>query len=45
MYTREGLRWIDDNSMITVLQRHFPELETSLRGVTNAFAPWNRVRA
>jgi heme peroxidase len=45
MYTRDGLRWIDDNSMVTVLRRHFPELEPSLRGVTNAFAPWNRVRA
>jgi hypothetical protein len=45
MYTRAGLRWIDDNSMVTLLRRHFPELEPALRGVTNAFAPWNRVRA
>jgi Animal haem peroxidase len=45
MYTRAGLRWIDDNSMVTVLRRHFPELEPALRSVTNAFAPWNRVRA
>jgi hypothetical protein len=45
MYTRGGLRWVDDNSMVTVLRRHFPELEPALRGVTNAFTPWNRVRA
>ncbi len=45
MYTPEGLRWIDDNSMVSVLLRHFPELGPSLRGVTNAFAPWNRVHA
>jgi hypothetical protein len=45
MYTPAGLRWIDDNSMVTVLRRHFPELEPALKGVTNAFTPWNRVRA
>ncbi len=43
MYTPAGLRWVDDNSMVTVLLRHFPELAPALRGVTNAFAPWNRV--
>ena len=45
MYTPAGLKWIDDNSMVTVLRRHFPELEPALRNVTNAFTPWNRVRA
>ncbi|MFI1018297.1 peroxidase family protein [Streptomyces sp. NPDC020965] len=40
IYTAEGLRWIDANSMTTVLLRHHPELATSLDGVTNAFAPW-----
>jgi hypothetical protein len=28
-----------------VLLRHFPQLEPALRGVSNAFAPWNRVAA
>ena len=28
--------------MRTLLLRHFPELEPALRGVANAFAPWNR---
>jgi len=45
MYTRSGLKWIDDTTMVTLLLRHFPELGPSLRGVTNAFAPWNRVRS
>ena len=45
MYTQTGLDWIRDNSMITVLLRHFPQLEPALRGVENGFAPWKRVRA
>jgi hypothetical protein len=43
VYTREGLEWIDETSMKTVLLRHFPQLEPALRGVTNAFAPWRPV--
>jgi hypothetical protein len=39
-YTRTGLRWVADNTMITVLLRHFPELSKSLEGVPNAFVPW-----
>ncbi|HYV02383.1 MAG TPA: peroxidase family protein, partial [Actinomycetota bacterium] len=40
MYTRVGLDWIDRNSLVSILRRHFPELEPRLRGVTNAFVPW-----
>ncbi|MFJ4316556.1 peroxidase family protein [Streptomyces lavendulae] len=40
VYTAEGLRWIDRNSMVTVLLRHHPELAPALAGVSNAFAPW-----
>jgi heme peroxidase len=43
VYTPVGMRWIDDNSMSTVLLRHYPGLEPALRGVKNAFAPWARV--
>lgn len=42
VYTRTGLEWIQDNSMLTVLLRHLPALEPALRGVTNAFQPWNK---
>jgi hypothetical protein len=45
MYTPSGLKWIDDNNMVSLLRRHFPQLEPALRGVTNGFKPWNRVRA
>ncbi|MEU3911523.1 peroxidase family protein [Streptomyces sp. NPDC029721] len=40
VYTPEGLRWVDENSMVTVLLRHHPELAPHLAGVSNAFAPW-----
>ena len=45
VYTQVGMDWIDENSMATVLLRHYPELERSLRGVKNAFAPWSRASA
>ncbi|MGE0451617.1 MAG: peroxidase family protein [Vicinamibacterales bacterium] len=43
MYTELGLAYIDRNSMLTVLQRHVPELATTLAGVQNAFHPWTAV--
>ena len=43
VYTQIGLDYIDDNTMSTVLLRHFPSLQSSLRGLKSAFAPWRRV--
>jgi len=40
VYTKEGIRWIEENSMLTVIARHFPELSTALKGIDNAFTPW-----
>ncbi|MER5199929.1 peroxidase family protein [Streptomyces sp. NPDC002755] len=40
VYSKAGMAWIDDNSMITVLLRHHPELRPALAGLTNAFVPW-----
>lgn len=42
VYTQTGLDWIKDNSMLTVLHRHFPELHVSTQAVENAFFPWAR---
>jgi hypothetical protein len=42
VYTQEGLQWIEENTMGTVLLRHFPELRPQLSGVDNAFALWRR---
>jgi len=40
VYTQEGLDWVNDNTMVDVLARHFPSLRTSLAGMDNAFKPW-----
>jgi hypothetical protein len=44
IYTPEGMAWIDDSNMSTVLLRHVPELAPFLSKVTNAFAPWPTAR-
>jgi len=44
VYTREGLNWVENNSMLTVLRRHYPGLSPALAGVKNAFAPWPRLK-
>ena len=41
VYTPEGMTWIDDNDMVSVLVRHYPELEPMMRRQRNAFAPWS----
>ncbi|GHG53837.1 peroxidase family protein [Streptomyces griseocarneus] len=42
VYSKAGMAWIDDNTMLTVLLRHHPELRPALAGLDNAFAPWNK---
>jgi len=42
VYTQAGLDWIDDNSMTSVLLRHYPQLRPALGRVPNAFTPWAR---
>ncbi|MCB9600815.1 MAG: peroxidase [Sandaracinus sp.] len=40
-YSAEGLAWVENNSMKSVLLRHYPELaHTGLADVANAFYPW-----
>lgn len=42
VYTKEGLDWIDDVDLKTVILRHYPELaRTGLANVRNAFEPWD----
>jgi hypothetical protein len=42
VYTAEGLQWVDDASLKSVLLRHFPQLQaTGLSNVENAFEPWD----
>jgi hypothetical protein len=37
------LEWLNDNTMKTVLLRHYPQLEPAVGKVGNAFAPWAKV--
>jgi hypothetical protein len=41
VYTKAGMKWVEDNTMTTVLLRHYPGLRPSLEGVKNAFFPWS----
>jgi hypothetical protein len=43
VYTPEGMEWLDNTTMKTVLLRHYPEVGPSLGKVANAFAPWPAV--
>jgi hypothetical protein len=43
VYTPVGLDWINENSMVSVLLRHYPELGPALEDVDNAFTPWKKV--
>jgi hypothetical protein len=43
IYTELGMDWIDNNSMKSVLLRHFPELGPALEGINKCFSPWNVV--
>jgi hypothetical protein len=40
VYTQEGMDWVEENTMLDVIRRHFPSLTGSLAGVDNAFKPW-----
>jgi hypothetical protein len=41
--SRAGLDWIDENTMSSVLLRHYPHLRPALQSAGNAFEPWQRV--
>jgi hypothetical protein len=42
VYTPEGLRWIDQTDLKTMILRHYPELaDTGLANIKNAFEPWD----
>ena len=41
-YTKEGLDWIDQSDLKSIILRHYPELaSTGLANVKNAFEPWD----
>jgi hypothetical protein len=42
VYTKEGIAWVEDTSMIDVVTRHFPALASAMDGLDNAFKPWRK---
>ncbi len=42
IYTKEGLQWIERTTLPSILARHYPQLALGLRGVRNAFKPWDQ---
>jgi hypothetical protein len=42
IYTKEGIDWIEENSMKSVISRHFPSIAFAMEGLDddNAFKPW-----
>jgi hypothetical protein len=46
IYTKQGIAWVEENSMKDVIARHFPSVAFAMEGLDdgNAFKPW-KVRA
>jgi len=41
-YTKEGMEWIDQSDLKSIILRHYPELANSgLANIKNAFEPWD----
>jgi len=42
IYTQEGIDWVEDNGMKSVISRHFPAVAFAMEGIPddNAFKPW-----
>jgi hypothetical protein len=45
VYTPEGMTWITDNTMQSVLARHCPDLGPTVANLSNAFGIWDRTAA
>jgi hypothetical protein len=40
IYTKQGIDWVEETTMIDVIARHFPALAPAMKGVDSAFKPW-----
>jgi hypothetical protein len=45
VYTKPGMDWVNETTMIDVISRHFPSLSGPLRGLDSAFKPWSPKRS
>jgi hypothetical protein len=41
VYTKEGIAWVEETSMIDVITRHYPSLAPYMKGLDSAFQPWH----
>jgi hypothetical protein len=44
-YTPVGIRWLEKETFLSVLKRHYPDLGPALEGVKNPFHPWKRIES
>jgi hypothetical protein len=44
IYTKQGMDWVEQTSMIDVLSRHFPAVAPFMKGIESAFHPWRKAR-
>jgi hypothetical protein len=44
IYTKQGIDWVEENSMKSIISRHFPSVAFAMEGIDdgNAFKPWKR---
>jgi Animal haem peroxidase len=42
VYTPQGFRWIKDNNLRSVIERHCPELRPHFAELRNVFFPWDK---
>ncbi len=40
VYTKQGVDWVNQSTMIDVISRHFPSLAEPMKGLDSAFKPW-----
>jgi hypothetical protein len=40
IYTKQGMDWVNETTMIDVISRHFPSLAEPMNGLDSAFKPW-----
>jgi Animal haem peroxidase len=47
IYTKEGIDWVEENGMKSIITRHFPSLAFAMEGIPddNAFKPWKVKKA
>ena len=43
LYSELGLNYIKQNTMLSLLKRHYPAVAPALEGLDNAFHPWKDI--